>query len=144
MRNQNVDNVKNIYHVNWSDQINWLIEFWQCYWLQLFLTRPADSPSQRVLTLNHRFLGWCLVREKRRQIKLSTFDEFLAQSHFISSFHTVRVDKSKLDLFLFIETSDNWEIRTTFRPQSDLSRKINTEFKALASCFYKSKDQNWA
>ena len=46
-------------------------------------------------------------REERKQIKLLTFKEFLAQSHFISSFHTVRVDKLKQIRSLFvIKTSD--------------------------------------
>ena len=38
----------------------------------------ASWQPLRVSTLNHLF-SWCLVRDKRNQIKLSTCEEFLAQ-----------------------------------------------------------------
>ena len=76
---QNVDNVKNIYHVNWFDQINLLIAFSVLFAKTTFDKAKASWQPLRVSTLNHVFL-WCLVRDKRKQIKLSTCEEFLAQS----------------------------------------------------------------
>ena len=59
LRNQSVDNVKNIYHINWFDQIDSLNQFEQFYWMEPLLTKPADSRRECVS------FGRCFIRESK-------------------------------------------------------------------------------